>query len=479
MKAVLLLPMLLCLTLLSSLCTAQAESYQGKVVVIPVGEEDLIARARFEFMSRTLQRCTDEGAEAVIFDLDTPGGLLWDTVDLMMNDLQNLKPRSFAFVNKRALSAGAMIAVATDGIYMAPTSTAGAATPIYGGGTEMGEAERAKMNSATMGMARAVAKRKGHDPRVIEAMIDMSRELKVGDLVLDTKDSILTLDAIEGIMLLDGRPLFAKGIVNSIDDIKKAEGLKGATVTAEPTLFEAIAIWVTKYAAILILIGVAGGYLEMQAPGFGIPGFVSIAAFGLFFFGHYVAGSLVGQETAVVTALFIVGVALIVIELAVFPGMLVPGILGFILIMVALVYTMSAWEVPVVPTVPGDIKETPGGAGFDINLYATGLRNFALGVIGAGVLILAFFRFLPQTGPFQKLVLASAIDGGDAIPSTSVQAVQTGDIGRACSALRPYGTVQFGEKRIEAMVEGGYLQNGAEVRVREIQGPKIIVEAVV
>lgn len=478
MKAVLFLPLLLCLTLLSSLGLVQAESYTGKVVVIPVGEEDLIARARFEFMSRTLKRCTDEGAEAVIFDLDTPGGLLWDTVDLMMNDLQNLKPRSFAFVNKRALSAGAMIAVATDGIYMAPTSTAGAATPIYGGGTEMGEAERAKMNSATMGMARAVAKRKGHDPRVIEAMIDMSRELKVGDLVLDTKDSILTLDAIEGIMLLDGRPLFAKGIVNSIDDIKKAEGLKGATVTAEPTLFEAIAIWVTKYAAILILIGVAGGYLEIQAPGFGIPGFVSIAAFGLFFFGHYVAGSLVGQETAVVTALFVVGVALIIIELAVFPGMLVPGILGFILIMVALVYTMSAWEVPVVPTLPGDIKEAPGGAGFDISLYAIGLRNFALGVIGAGVLILAFFRFLPQTGPFQKLVLASAIDGGDAIPSTSLQAVQIGDTGRACSALRPYGTVQFGEKRIEAMVEGGYLQNGAEVRVREVQGPKIIVEAV-
>lgn len=476
MKSVLLLPFLVCLTLLASVISGHADTtYKGKIVVIPVGEEDLIARARFEFMSRTLERCTAEGAEAVIFDLDTPGGLLWDTVDLMMNDLQKLKPRSFAFVNKRALSAGAMIAVATDGIYMAPTSTAGAATPIYGNGTEMGDAERAKMNSATMGMARAVAKRKGHDPRVIEAMIDMSRELKVGDLVLDTKDSILTLDAIEGIMLLDGRPLFAKGIVNTVEDIKKAEGLKGETITAEPTLFEGIAIWVTKYAAILILIGVAGLYLEIQTPGFGLPGLVSIAAFGLFFFGHYVAGSLVGQETAVVTGMFILGVALIIIELAVFPGMLVPGILGFGLIMVALVYTMSGWEVPAVP-VPGDIKELPGSA-FDLSLYAVGLRNFALGVLGAGVLILAIFRFLPQTGPFQKLVLASSIHGGEALPATALMPVQIGDTGRTCSALRPYGTVQFGEKRIEAMVEGGYLQNGTDVRVREIQGPKIIVEA--
>jgi membrane-bound serine protease (ClpP class) len=71
---------------------AERESYTGKVVVIPVGQEDLIARARFEFMSRTLERCTEEEAEAVIFDLDTPGGLLWDTVDLMMIDLQKLPP---------------------------------------------------------------------------------------------------------------------------------------------------------------------------------------------------------------------------------------------------------------------------------------------------------------------------------------------------------------------------------------------------
>ncbi|HEY1048595.1 MAG TPA: hypothetical protein VGE39_02525 [Prosthecobacter sp.] len=483
MKSALLpLPFLLCLSLLAFffLGDAQAEtrSYKGKVVVIPVGEEDLIARARFEFMSRTLERCSQEGAEAVIFDLDTPGGLLWDTVDLMMNDLQKLKPRSFAFVNKRALSAGAMIAVATDGIYMAPTSTAGAATPIYGGAQEMGEAERAKMNSATMGMARAVARRKGYDPRVIEAMIDMSRELKVGDVVLDTKDSILTLDAQEATMVLDGKPLFAKGIVSSLDEIKKKEGLNGETVTAEPTLFENIAIWVTKYAAILILIGVAGGYLEMQTPGFGIPGFVSIAAFGLFFFGHYVAGSLVGQETAVVAGLFVLGIALLLVELVVFPGFLVPGILGFILVMVALVYTMSGWEMPVPGTVPGDVRETPaGGGGLDLAVYAEGLRNFALGVLGAGVFVLAVFRFIPHTGPFKKLVLSSAIEGGEArTPSETV--LQVGDMGMTCSALRPYGTVEFGERRLEAMVEGGYLQNGTAVRIREIQGPKVIVEAV-
>lgn len=471
MKSFLLL-IFLGLSLLSPTALQATENYQGKVVIIPVGEDDLISRARFEFMSRTLERCTEEGAEAVIFDLDTPGGLLWDTVDLMMNDLQKLKPRSFAYVNKRALSAGAMIAVATDGIYMAPTSTAGAATPIYGGAEEMGDAERAKMNSATMGMARAVAKRKGHDPRVIEAMIDMSRELKVGEQVLDTKESILTLDAEQAIMLLDGKPLFAKGIVENLEAIKKAEGLKGSIVTAEPTGFESIAIWVTKYAAILILIGVAGGYLEMQTPGFGLPGFVSIAAFSLFFFGHSVAGSLVGQETAVVAGIFILGIALLIIELVVFPGMVLPGILGFVCVMVALVYTMSAWEMPL--PIPTETEAAPTEVVFNLSTYALGLRNFALGVIGAGVLLLALGRYLPESAPFKRMVLESTAGSSPSMPS---RLLTPGQSGQTCSALRPYGTVQFGEQRLEAMVEGGYLPSGTLVIIREIQGPKIIVEA--
>lgn len=480
MKSALLLPLLAMAALIGLPSPAQLRaddgSYKGKVVVIPVGEEDLIARARFEFMSRTLERCSNEGAEAVIFDLDTPGGLLWDTVDLMMNDLQKLKPRSYAFVNKRALSAGAMIAVATDGIYIAPAGTAGAATPIYGGVQEMGDAERAKMNSATMGMARAVARRKGHDPRVIEAMIDMSRELKVGDVVLDTKDSILTLDAEQAVMKLeDGRPVFAKGMADSLDDVKKAEGLTGDTVIAEPTPFEAIAIWVTRYAALLILIGLAGGYLEMQTPGFGIPGFVSMAAFSLFFFGHYVAGSLVGQETAVVAAMFVIGIALLVIELVMFPGLLVPGILGFVLVMVALVYTMSGWAPASPPVLPGDAPLQPEDSVFSLQIYAIGLRNFALGILGAAVVVLAVFRFLPQTGPFQKLVLQSAISAGEALP-TPPPVLSTGDTGVTRSALRPYGTVEFGDRRLEAMAEDGYLPSGTVVRIREIRGPKIIVE---
>lgn len=446
------------------------QNYAGKVVVIPVGEDDLLSPARFEFMKRTLARCNQDGAEAVIFNLDTPGGLAWDTTSLMMQDLQNLKARSFAFVNTRAISAGAMIAMATDTIYMTPASAIGASTPVSGDGTEMKVAERAKNNSAFMGMARTVVREKGHDVRIIEGMTDMNRGLIINGQVIVPKGEIVTLDSAQATMLIDGKPLLAKGIVKTIDEIKRLESLKGELITAEPTGFEMIAIWVTRYAAILILIGLAGGYLEMQTPGFGLPGFVSIAAFALFFFGHYVAGSLAGQETMVVAAVFILGIVLIGVELLAAPGTIVPGILGFICVMVALVYAMSGWEV-----LPHE-----GTHGFNLSVYATGLRNFALGVTGAAVIITLLCIWLPDLRPFRALILQTSAGGTlqDAPAMQAATRAQTGDSGIARSALRPYGTIELGGRLIEAMVEGGYLQSGTSVRVREVRGEKIIVEAV-
>ncbi|WP_395745483.1 hypothetical protein [Prosthecobacter sp.] len=449
-----------------------SQSYAGKVVVIPVGRDDLIIPARFEFMKRTLTRCNNDGAEAVVFELDTPGGLAWDTISLMMQDLQNLKSRSFAFVNTRAISAGAMIAMATDAIYMAPASAIGASTPVSGDGTPLAQAERAKNNSAFMGMARTVVREKGHDVRIIEGMIDMDRGLSINGQVIIPKGEIVTLDSEQATMLINGRPLLAKGIVKSLDDIKRLEGLKGELITAEPTGFEQIAIWVTRWAAILILVGLAGGYLEMQTPGFGLPGFVSIGAFALFFFGHYVAGSLAGQETMVVAAVFIIGIVLIGVELLAAPGTILPGILGFICVMVALIYAMSGWELP--PT------DGSASGGFHFTAYATGFRNFALGVTGAAVIITLVCLWLPDLRPFRSLILQTSA-GGTLLDAPAMQAAikaREGDSGIARSALRPYGTIDISGRLIEAMVEGGYIQSGTAVRVREVRGEKIIVEAV-
>ena len=455
---------------------ARDQSYKDKVIVIAVGEDDLIIPARFEFMKRTLNLCNSQGAEAVIFELDTPGGLAWDTISLMMKDLQNLKTRSYAFVNTRAISAGAMIAMATDTIYMAPASAIGASTPVSGDGTPLAAAERAKNNSAFMGMARTVVREKGHEVRIIEGMIDMDRGLIINGQVIIAKGEIVTLDSEQATMIIDGKPLLAKGIVKSIDEIKQRESLKGEVITAEPTGFEMIAIWVTRYASILIIIGLAGGYLEMQAPGFGLPGFVAIGAFALFFFGHYVAGSLAGQETMVVATIFVLGIVLIGVELLAAPGTILPGVLGFLCVMVALVYAMSGWEV--VP--PSGEAADSGGISFNFATYAVGIRNFTLGVSGAAIIITLLVLWMPELRPFRALVLQSSA-GGTLEDTPSMQAAakaKSGDNGTARSALRPYGTIEIDGRLVEATAESGYIQSGVAVRVREVRGEKIIVEAV-
>jgi len=455
----------------------RAQSYQGKVVVIPVGEDDLIIPARFEFMKRTLNLCNDQGAEAVIFDLDTPGGLAWDTISLMMQDLQQLKPRSYSFVNTRAISAGAMIAMATDVIYMAPASAIGASTPVMSGGAEMAAAERAKNNSAFMGMARTVVREKGYDVRIIEGMIDMDRGLIINGQIIIPKGEIVTLDSEQATMLINGKPLLAKGIAKSIEEIKERESLQGEIIIAEPTGFESIAIWVTRYAAILILIGLAGGYLEMQTPGFGLPGFIAIGAFSLFFFGHYVAGSLAGQETVVVAAIFVLGIILIGVELLAAPGTILPGLAGFLCVMIALVYAMSGWEV-----LPPDGEVPATGAGISLNFaaYAVGFRNFALGVSGAAIVITLLVMWMPELRPFRVLILDSAAGGtlSETPAMRDAARAKPGDSGTARSALRPYGTVELAGQLVEAMAEGEYVPSGTVVRVREVRGEKIIVEAV-
>ena len=449
--------------------TQQGE-FTGKVVIIPVGRDDLINPARFEFMSRALKRATSEGAEAVVFNLDTPGGLAWETATFIMEDLQKLGCRSLSYVNPRAISAGALIAIGTDAIYMSPRSSIGAATPVDQSGTEMGAAERAKNNSAFMSMARSAAVAKGHNAAVVDAMIDKDLGLKVGDVEIRPKGVLVTLDQREATTVYNNKPLLAKAIVNDIDEIKKLEGLKGITVTAEPRGFERVAILITQYAALLILIGIAAGYMELQHPGFGVPGVISIIAFTLFFFGHYVAGSLVGYETIFI---FILGVVLLIIELFVFPGHLVPGFIGLFCIVGALIYTMAGWDINI-----------PEGHTFPVRFadYTAALRNMGIAFVGSVIFILLFMRFFPTTGPFKFLVLRAEVAGNQASiegeGQRRVSAVSVGDAGVTRSAMRPYGHVDFSGTMLEAMVEGDYLTPGASVRVRAVQGGKVIVERV-
>src|SRR4029077_3037167 len=201
-------------------------------------------------------------------------------------------------------SAGAIIAIATQHIFMAPVSAIGAAAPILPTGEDLPSTAKEKTISYWSGLVRGSAIKNGHNPDVAEAFINKDKEVKIGDRVIHPKGSVLPLNAQDATERINGNPLLAEGIADSIGDLTKKAGLKGNVVTIEPTGFEQIAFWITALAPLLLLGGILGAYLEFKIPGVTWPGIISAICFALFFLGQYLAALACWE----VVALFILGV---------------------------------------------------------------------------------------------------------------------------------------------------------------------------
>jgi membrane-bound ClpP family serine protease len=284
---------------------------KGDVGVVPLHGE--VAPSLLAFLRRAVKTAESNEASAIIFDMNTYGGRL-DTATDIVNALNQTKIPTYTFINTNAGSAGALIAIATQHIYMAPVSAIGAAAPILPTGEDLPATAKEKTISYWSALIRGSATNNGHNPDVAEAFINKDKEVKIGDRVVHPKGAVLTLNAQEATERISGKPLLAEGVADSVSDLIKKAGLKGNEVTIEPTGFEQIAFWITALAPLLLLGGILGAYLEFKIPGVTWPGVISAICFTLFFLGHYLAG-LAGWE---VVALFILGMVLVLIEILFF-----------------------------------------------------------------------------------------------------------------------------------------------------------------
>ncbi|MEM1294859.1 MAG: hypothetical protein AAGH89_05795, partial [Verrucomicrobiota bacterium] len=318
---------------------AKEASYAGKVLVVKVGLRDLSGEARFKFMERIVAKARDDQAAALIFDMHTPGGVGWYTTDVMMGALQEVDFPTYTFVNTKAKSAGALLAIATDHIYMKPTSTIGAALPVMSTGADIPETMMAKVQADMESTVRNVAIAKGHDPDLCVAFITTETEVVRDGVTICAIGEVLDLNALEAIEVYNGEPLLAKGIVNSIEELIEEEGIEGEILDVKATPLEAFAQWTQAFSFLLIAFGVGGAYLELNSPGFGVPGIISVLSFTIFFFGNNMAGNMAGYETAF---FFVLGLALLALELLLLGGstviigvagaLLMVGSLGFALV---------------------------------------------------------------------------------------------------------------------------------------------------
>ncbi len=444
--------------------TSQARDviHKGDVVVVPLRGE--VSPSLLMFLRRAEKAAEGSGASAMIFEMDTYGGRLDAAADIV-NALNHISIPTYTFINSNAGSAGAIIALATQHIYMAPVSAIGAAAPILPTGEDLPPTAREKTISYWSALIRSSAARSGHNPDIGEAFMNKDKEVKIGDRLIHPKGTLLTLNAQEAIERINGKPLLADGIADSIVDLTQKAGLKGEIVSLNPSGFEHLAFWITALAPLLLLGGIIGAYLEFKIPGASLPGIISAICFALFFLGHYLAG-LAGWE---VVALFALGMVLVLIEMLFFAhSTIVFGVVGVFLMLASLLWAM--------------IDRYPSETFFPTGrMLALPLVNLFIAIVAAVLVIAILARFLPRTSLYRRFALMTSNPRGPSLAGAphkfaTALSLKPGTQGTAITILRPSGKARFADHVVDVVTEGEFIAPQTPITVIQRDGMRVVVK---
>lgn len=406
----------------------------GKTVYqVPLHKE--VEKGLHAFLQRSFKEAEAAGADAIVLDIDTPGGLV-DAADQIAKLMTSTDTKIIAFINDRALSAGAFLALYADEIYMTPNGSMGAAQVI----DSAGNAAEDKANSAWLAeMKNAALHKKGRDPEIALAMANP--DLDFPDLRAE-KGKLLTLTADEA-----KKVGYSEGTVASFDELLKKLGLEDASVisTAE-TFSEKAARFITNPIVVPILLSVAslGLIVELYSPGFGVPGSMGLISLFLFFYGHTVAG-LAGYETLL---LFLLGVGLIIAEFFLAGG--IAGIFGVLAIIGSILL-----------------------AGTNLAYMAISvLIAIAVASIGA-VVIMKFFG--KKLHLLNKIILMDTMDTESGYVSNENRTDLLHKVAKTLTPLRPSGVADLDGERIDVVSEGRYIDRDKDVEIVAVEGFRIVV----
>jgi membrane-bound serine protease (ClpP class) len=444
-----------------------AQSTGGEVYIVTISQTIDLGLA--PYLERVLDEAEDANAAAVILEIDTPGGRL-DAVLQMKDALLGSSVRTIAFVNRTAFSAGALVAIASNEIYMTSGAVMGAATPIDGG---TGDTASEKVVSAVRSTFASTAEARGRDPLIAEAMVDESVEVPG----LSPAGQLLTLTTTDALAWN-----YANGTAETREQLLAVTGLSGAPVVETSMSFaERATRFITDpiVAGLLLTFGLLLIIGDFFVDGLGLMAIAGVILIAAFFWGHLVAGIAGWEDIALVAA----GLLLIGIELFVVPGFGVPGILGLIALLGGVFLAMIGREI-----------RSPDAIERALITVTAVLVFFVLGFI----ILLAL---LPRRARFGGTVLRSTVTGGpDAgarppvgwlrwfggvdnlpveqaavAPRISGRDVLTGKTGRTVTPLRPSGSAEIDGERIDVVTEGEFIAQGEPVVVILDEGYRRVV----
>ena len=440
---------LLALSLFSaswSLYAQPASTQKNVVYVVPV--KGVIDLGLAPFIQRVLNEAQKNQAAAVILDINTFGGRV-DAAVQIRDALLNSPVRTIAFIDKRAISAGALISLAAQTIVMAPGSTIGAATPVQSGPAGSTTAPTSeKTVSYVRKEFRATAESRKRPPLIAEAMVDS--DVVIPDV--SEKGKLLTLTTEEALKLK-----VADLQANSIEALLKELNILDTELRSfTPNWAEEVVRFLTHpvVSSLLVSVAMLGIFLELRTPGFGAPGVIGLSSLSLFMWGHWLV-QLAGWEELLLALL---GVFLFALELFVIPGFGIVGILGLLALLGALVMSTL-------------------GAGSHSGFVLWAVVRMGFSVALAIVLTALFLKFLPKLPIGRKLILSTALDTSDGFSSAPPSDYQwLGRTGLAHSTLRPAGIADFQGHRVDVVSDGEFIDAGAPIRVLHVDGNRIVVQ---
>lgn len=423
--------LLFCTLLLSSALDAQDKKlvYQYKI-------QEEIGPAAWRNTQKAVDEAEALNADYILIHMNTYGGLV-DAADSIRTRLLNAKPIVLVFIDNNAASAGALISIACDSIYMRKSASIGAATVV----NQTGEVVPDKYQSYMRATMRATAESTGRDPRIAEAMVDPTVYIEG---IIDS-GKVLTFTSSEAL-----RYGFSNGTAESIAEALAMAGVRDYTVVKQQlsALDRIINLLVSPaVSGILVLVILGGIYFELQTPGVGFPLLAAITAAILYFAPLYLEGLAANWEIL----LFVIGLLLLAVEIFVIPGFGVAGIAGITSILIGLVFSLLQND------------------GFDFEFTGTTEVVSALATVLIPFTTVLVFLFLYgekllERGAFKRLVLQDrqTVEAGYVIAE---QHHFIGQKGRAKTTLRPTGKVEIEGKSYDARAESGYIDTGTAIEV--------------
>ena len=400
------------------------------------------------YVSLALEEATKQEVDIIVIEMDTYGGLVTDAKDIVELLLDQEKP-VWVFINKDAASAGALISIACDSIYMSPGASIGAATVV----TQDGEAAPDKYQSYMRSTMRSTAEVNGRNPAIAEAMVDENIEIEG----VTEKGNVITFSTSEAIA--NG---FCEAQVNSIEDILTKNGIENYELipyTLAPTE-KIIAFFLNPFiSGILILVIIGGIYFELQTPGVGFPILAAGIALILYLVPYYLNGLAESWEIVA----FIVGIILIGLEVFVIPGFGVAGIAGISLTVGSLILMMLNNDVFDFTLVPWK------------SIYVAVTTTF--GALLGGVIVIFFGGVrLVNSSLFNRVALTKSQDRSEGYTSTFNREEIIGKFGETFTILRPSGKVLVEGELYDAYTRGSFIDKGEKIVVISIEGTSLKVK---